>query len=75
LGESAMYAVCTEAEVAARNLLDLGDKSAAKEAFTLCYCLGGRPPISNSRLVNALRGLVPAWHLFQLHQYWRKRLA
>lgn len=67
--------IANQAEVAARNLLDLGDRETATEAIRLCLDLGGNPPKSHNLFLQALKLFVPPLWLIQSQQLIRHLIS
>lgn len=68
LDPTAIPAIGEQAEVAAVNLLNLGDKEATREAIRLCQSLGGHPPTTKNLILKMLKACFPILWLMQLQQ-------
>lgn len=62
-----------QAELAATQLLSLGDTRSAAAALRLCRALGGRAPRSGHPLLRWLRPLLSDLTLLRLQHLWRRR--
>ncbi len=67
--------ISTQAEIAARSLLDLEDQKTAVESIKLCISLGGKPPKTNNLFFEALKLFLPPLWLFQLQKFIRRRIV
>lgn len=72
LAPIAIPAIVEQAEVAAANLLNLGDKEATREAIRLCKSLGGHPPTTKNLILKMLKVCFPIFWLIQLQQLMHK---
>lgn len=71
LAPLALPAILEQLEVASVNLLNLGDKKAAREALRLCQSLGGYPPATRNPVLKMLKVFIPSFWLLQMQQLLR----
>lgn len=72
LPSTAIPTIVEQLEVAAVNLLNLGDKTTARKALQLCESLGGHPPTTNNSLLKNLKGYLPNFLVLQIQQFLRR---
>ncbi|MDJ0531157.1 MAG: glycosyltransferase family A protein [Xenococcaceae cyanobacterium MO_207.B15] len=72
LNSSSISTIAKQAEMAARSLINSGNRTSAQEAIKFCQSLGGNPPSTNNPILIILKLVLPAFWVLQLQQYIRR---
>ncbi len=65
--------IADQLEIVVRAFIELKDKNLASESLLLCQSLGGNPPKTKNKLLQALKLVVPAFWLIQLQSFIRRK--